>query len=38
MSVDPDTASKIGQQNQWLKVKASDGTEGYVAAWYVAKV
>ena len=31
-------ASKIGQQNQWLKVKASDGTEGYVAAWYVTKI
>ncbi|MBE2221300.1 MAG: SH3 domain-containing protein [Anaerolineae bacterium] len=36
-AVDPDAASKIGQQNQWLKVKASDGTEGYVAAWYVKK-
>jgi len=36
-AVDPDAAIKIGQQNQWLKVKASDGTEGYVAAWYVAK-
>lgn len=28
-------ASKIGQQNQWLHVRLGDGTEGYVAAWYV---
>lgn len=27
--------SKIGQQNQWLHVKDTSGTEGYVAAWYV---
>lgn len=26
---------KIGVQNQWLKVRASDNKEGYVAAWYV---
>ena len=26
---------KIGAQNQWLKVKDIEGTEGYVAAWYV---
>ena len=25
----------IGQVNQWLPVKAADGTVGYVAAWYV---
>jgi hypothetical protein len=37
-AVDPDAASKIGKQGQWLKVKAGDGAEGYVAAWYVAKV
>ena len=37
-AVDPDAVAKIGQQNQWLKVKTSDGTEGYVAAWYVTKV
>lgn len=30
-------AAKIGQQNQWLQVKASDGTAGYVAAWFVAQ-
>lgn len=27
--------SKIGQRNQWLKVKDIEGNEGYVAAWYV---
>jgi hypothetical protein len=32
---DPADAVKIGRQNQWLPVKTSDGTEGYVAAWYV---
>ena len=26
----------IGQVNQWLPVKADDGTLGYVAAWYVS--
>jgi SH3-like domain-containing protein len=34
---DPAGESKIGVMNQWLKVKDSQGTEGYVAAWYVAK-
>lgn len=29
-------AAKVGAQNQWLKVKAGDGKEGYVAAWFVA--
>lgn len=37
--LEADTAAnpKIGQQNQWLAVKAPDGTEGYTAAWLVAK-
>jgi uncharacterized protein YgiM (DUF1202 family) len=26
---------KVGVQNQWLKVRAADNKEGYVAAWYV---
>jgi len=26
---------KIGQQGQWLRVRTSDGKEGYVAAWYL---
>ena len=29
--------SKIGANNQWLKVKDTAGTEGYVAAWFVAR-
>ncbi len=32
---DPADKSKIGQTNQWLKVKDASGTEGYVAAWFV---
>jgi hypothetical protein len=37
VSEDVDTAkAKIGQQGQWLKViDASEGYEGYIAAWYV---
>jgi len=27
--------AKIGQQNQWLHVRTSDGKEGYAAAWFV---
>jgi hypothetical protein len=28
---------KIGKNDQWLKVKDPSGTEGYVAAWFVAR-
>jgi len=28
---------KIGVYNEWLQVRTLDGTEGYVAAWYVVK-
>ena len=28
---------KIGKNDQWLKVKDPTGTEGYVAAWFVAR-
>jgi hypothetical protein len=37
--LETDTAAntKIGKQNQWLAVKLADGTEGYTAAWLVAK-
>jgi SH3-like domain-containing protein len=28
--------SKVGAQNQWLKVRDIEGREGYVAAWYVS--
>ena len=30
-------AAKIGQSNQWLKVKDPSGTEGFVAAWFVSR-
>ncbi len=33
--VNTDDKAKIGQEGQWLHVRASDGKEGYVAAWYV---
>lgn len=29
--------AKIGKEGQWLKVKDVEGTEGYVAAWFVSK-
>lgn len=29
-------AGKVGKNDQWLKVKDPSGTEGYVAAWFVA--
>ena len=34
---EPSGESKIGANNQWLKVKDTSGTEGYVAAWFVAR-
>jgi SH3-like domain-containing protein len=37
IALDPDAASKIGQNNQWIKVKDPGGAEGYVAAWFVAR-
>lgn len=30
--------SKIGQKNQWLRVREPAGSEGFVAAWLVSKV
>ncbi len=32
-----DVQAKVGQQGQWLQVRTPDGTEGYTAAWYLAK-
>lgn len=29
--------AKIGRNDQWLKVKDPSGTDGYVAAWFVAR-
>jgi hypothetical protein len=34
--LDPADKSKIGKQNQWMKVSDIQGTQGYVAAWFVA--
>jgi SH3 domain-containing protein len=30
--------AKVGQPGQWLRVVTADGTQGYVAAWYVHAV
>jgi hypothetical protein len=34
---EPGGESKIGANNQWLKVKDAGGMEGYVAAWFVSR-
>jgi hypothetical protein len=34
---EPQAEGKIGKNDQWLKVKDPAGTEGYVAAWFVAR-
>jgi hypothetical protein len=34
--VGPGGESKVGVHGEWLQVQAADGTQGYVAAWYVA--
>jgi len=36
-ALEPDAASRIGQNNQWIKVKDPAGTEGFVAAWFVSR-
>lgn len=35
---DADGRNKLGKDGQWLKVRAKDGKEGYVAAWFVAEL
>jgi hypothetical protein len=35
--LEPNGASKIGRNDQWIKVKDPTGTEGVVAAWFVAR-
>ena len=35
--LEPNAESKIGKNDQWIKVKDSTGTEGFVAAWFVAR-
>ena len=34
---EPNAESKVGKNDQWLKVKDPNGAEGYVAAWFVAR-
>jgi len=34
---EPNAEAKIGRNDQWLKVKDPTGTEGVVAAWFVAR-
>ncbi|WKZ47730.1 MAG: C39 family peptidase [Anaerolineales bacterium] len=34
---EPGGESKIGANNQWLKVKDAGGMEGFVAAWFVSR-
>jgi SH3-like domain-containing protein len=34
---EPNAEGKVGKNDQWLKVKDPNGTEGYVAAWFVAR-
>jgi len=35
--IEPNAEGKIGRNDQWLKVKDPTGTEGVVAAWFVAR-
>lgn len=35
--LEPGAETKIGKNDQWLKVKDPSGTEGFVAAWFVAR-
>jgi len=34
---EPNAEGKVGKNDQWLKVKDPSGTEGVVAAWFVAR-
>lgn len=34
--IEPGGEQKIGANDQWLKVKGKHGTEGYIAAWFLA--
>jgi hypothetical protein len=35
--IEPGGEQKIGANNQWLNVRGKHGTEGYIAAWFVAR-
>jgi hypothetical protein len=37
LTLDEDANSKIGVNGQWLKVRDTSGTEGFIAAWYVRR-
>lgn len=34
---EPGAESKIGKNDQWIKVRDASGAEGYLAAWFVAR-
>lgn len=36
--LDADGASKVGTNNQWIRVREPGGKEGFVAGWYLEKV
>jgi hypothetical protein len=36
LALEPNAQAKIGRNDQWLRVKDPTGTEGVVAAWFVA--
>jgi hypothetical protein len=38
MLLDANDASKIGQSNQWVRVREPGGKEGYAAAWFLERV
>jgi hypothetical protein len=35
--LEPTAESKIGKNDQWIRVKDPTGAEGFVAAWFVAR-
>jgi hypothetical protein len=35
--LEPNAETKVGKNDQWLKVKDPSGSEGFVAAWFVAR-
>jgi len=35
--IEPGGAQKIGANDQWINVRGKFGTEGYIAAWFVAR-
>ncbi len=37
IAIDADAESKIGVFGKWLKVRDSNGTEGFMAAWYLER-